>query len=149
MIDIRSGDLSAGALFIVPVYADRVVAVRGEEIPDLQSMDAVLDAHDFTGKHGQTLFVRMSDGPASEVLLVGLGEEVDAEMLRRAAAIAARAVKPFTSVATALHAVDIDGAVSAVVVGTVLGSYTFDEYKTDPKSSKLAEMVLVGGTPDE
>ena len=149
MIDIRSGEIAGAGLFVVPVYADRVVAVDGDEIPDLQSLDAVLDAHDFTGKHGQTLFVRTPDGPATEILLVGLGEEVDAEMLRRAAAIAARAMKPYASVATALHAVDIDGAVSAVVVGTVLGSYSFDEYKTDPKSSKLAEMVLVGGSPAE
>jgi leucyl aminopeptidase len=149
VIDIRSGEIAGAGLFVVPVYADRVVAVDGDEIPDLQSLDAVLDAHDFTGKHGQTLFVRTPDGPATEILLVGLGEEVDAEMLRRAAAIAARAMKPYASVATALHAVDIDGAVSAVVVGTVLGSYSFDEYKTDPKSSKLAEMVLVGGSVAE
>jgi leucyl aminopeptidase len=148
-MDIRSGDLAGSGLFVVPVYADRVVAVDGDGIPDLESLDAVLDAHDFTGKHGQTLFIRTPDGPATEVLLVGLGEEVDAESLRRAAAIAARAMKQYASVATALHAVDIDGAVSAVVVGTVLGSYSFDEYKTDPKPSKLAEMVLVGGSPQE
>ena len=148
-MDIRSGDLAGSGLFVVPVYTDRVVAVDGDGVPDLQSLDAVLDAHDFTGKHGQTLFVRTPDGPATEVLLVGLGEEVDAELLRRAAAIAARAMKPYASVATALHAVDIDGAVSAVVVGTVLGSYSFDEYKTDPKPSKLVEMVLVGGDPAE
>jgi leucyl aminopeptidase len=147
VIDIRTGDVTGSELFVIPVYADREAAVSSDSGFDLGSVADVLDAHDFTGKHGQTLFVRTPDGSVPEVLLIGLGEELDAEMLRRAAAIAARAMKGYTSVATALHAVDIDGSVGAVVVGTVLGAYSFDEYKSDPKPSKLAELVLVGGGP--
>ena len=147
MIDIRTGDVAGSELFVVPVYADRVIGTDNVHAPDLEAVAHLLDAHDFTGKHGQTLFLQTPDGPTPEALLVGLGDELDAEMLRRAAAGAARAAKGYASVATAMHLVDIDGAAGAVALGTVLGSYSFDEYKSDPKTSKLAELVLIGGEP--
>ena len=147
MIDIRAGDAAGSELFVIPVYADRVIGVDGFDAPDLDSLSKVLDAHDFTGKHGQTLFLQTPEGLTPEVLLVGLGDELDAEMLRRAAAIAVRTAKGYASVATAMHGVDIDGAVGAVALGTILGSYSFDEYRSEPKKSRLAELVLVGGDP--
>ncbi|MFV1971655.1 MAG: leucyl aminopeptidase [Acidimicrobiia bacterium] len=145
MIDIRTGDAAASELLAIPVYAGRMIGADGIDAPDLESMTQVLDAHDFTGKHAQTFFIQTPEGPTPEALLVGLGDELDAEMLRRAAAGAARAAKGYASVATAMHLVDIDGAAGAVALGTILGSYSFDEYKSDPKTSKLAELVLVGG----
>jgi len=147
VIDIRTGDAAGSELFVIPVYSGRVIGADELDAPDLDSMSQVLDAHDFTGKHGQTLFLQTPDGPAPETLLVGLGDELDAEMLRRAAAVTARAVKGHASVATAMHAVDIDGAAGAVALGTILGTYSFDEYKSDPTKTKLAELVLVGGEP--
>jgi leucyl aminopeptidase len=39
--------------------------------------------------------------------------------------------------------VDIDGAGEAAAIGTVLGAYSFDEYKSDPKTSKIASLTLV------
>lgn len=144
MIEFRTGDADGAELVVVPVYADRVIGSEGAIAPDLDSLSAVLDVHDFSGKHGQTLFLQTPDGPTPECLLVGLGEEADDEALRRVAGIAARAVKGYSTVATALHQIGIDGAVSAVVLGTVLGSYSFDEYKSDPKTSKLASVTLLG-----
>ena len=144
MIEIRTGDAATADIVVIPVYADRVIAAGDEYAPDLESISALLDSRDFSGKSGQTLFVQTPDGPTPEVLLVGLGDEVDAESLRRAAGSAARAVKGYASVATALGDIDIDGATGAVVIGTVLGAYSFDEYKSDPKSSKIASLTLVG-----
>ena len=151
MIEIRTGDAATADIVVIPVYADRVIAAGDEYAPDLESISALLDSRDFSGKSGQTLFVQTPDGPTPEVLLVGLGDEVDAESLRRAAGTAARAVKGYASVASALGDIDIDGATGAVVIGTVLGAYSFDEYKSDPKSSKIASLTLVGDdtAPDD
>lgn len=144
MIEFRTGDATGAELVVVPVLADRVIGAEDGVSPDLESLSAVLDVHDFSGKHGQTLFLQTPEGQTPECLLVGLGAEVDHEALRKAAGIAARAAKGYSTVATALHRVGIDGAAGAVVVGTILGSYTFDEYKADPKTSKLASVTLLG-----
>ncbi len=144
MIEVRTGAATGADLMILPVYEDRVVPEGIDYAVDIDSMTSLLDARDFTGKHGQTLFVQTPDGPMAEVLLVGLGDDIDVESVRRAAAVAARAAKRCASVATALHQVDIDGATGAVVLGTLLGAYTFDEYKSDPKPSKIASLTLVG-----
>lgn len=150
MIEIRTGEAVGADLIMIPVLTDRVVVTDGGSAPDLESMSSVLDAREFSGKHGQTLFVQTPNGPTAEALLVGLGDEVDTESLRRAAGIAARAAKGYTSVATTLHDIGMDGATGAVIVGTTLAAYSFDEYKSDPKTSKIASLVLVGGdVPDE
>jgi len=145
VIDIRTGDATGADLLVIPVYADRVIGDDAGDVPDLEAISELLDGHDFSGKYGQTLFVQTPDGPTPEALLVGLGDEVDAEVLRRAAGIAARAAKRYGSVATALHCVGIDGGAGAVTLGTILGAYSFDEYKSDPKASKIASLILVGG----
>ncbi len=144
MIEIQSGRAFGADVVVIPVYADRVIAAGDEFVPDLESISALLDAHDFSGKRGQTLFVQTPDGPTPEVLLVGLGDEVDAESIRRAAGVAARAAKGYASVATTLGGIDVDGAGGATVIGTILGAYSFDEYKSDPKASKIASLTLVG-----
>jgi leucyl aminopeptidase len=143
-MEIQSGGVAGADVVVVPVYTDRVIAAGDDFAPDLESISAVLDAHDFSGKHGQTLFVQTPDGPTPEVLLVGMGDEVDVESIRRAAGVSARAAKGYASVATTLGDVDIDGADGATVLGTILGAYSFDEYKSDPKASKIASLTLVG-----
>ncbi|MEE8456794.1 MAG: M17 family peptidase N-terminal domain-containing protein, partial [Acidimicrobiia bacterium] len=149
MIEIRTGDAMGADLLVIPVYGDRVIASDVDGAPDLEAISDVLDRHDFTGKHGQTFFVQTPEGPTPEALLVGLGDEVDAEVLRRAAGSAARAAKLYVSVATALHDIGIDGGAGAVVLGTILGAYSFDEYKSEPKKSKVASLILVGGDQSE
>jgi leucyl aminopeptidase len=150
MIEIQSGDAAGADVVVIPVYADRVIAAGEDLAPDLSSIATLLDAHDFSGKRGQKMFVQTPDGPAPEVLLVGLGDEADAESVRRASGVAAMAAKGYTSVATTLGDVDIDGAGGATVVGTLLGAYSFDEYKSDPKATKIASLTLVGnGVSDE
>src|SRR5207247_241187 len=78
----------------------------------------------FEGKPGQTLLV---DGR----LLVGLGPgaDVDADAVRRASAVAARAVSRCERVATTLpseHA-------QAVAEGFALGAYSFTPYQSKPE----------------
>lgn len=145
MIEITQGVSGEADLLIVPVMADRV-AVDGDPLtPDFGTFAGILDAKDFTGKSGQTLFLHTPGADAPETLLVGLGDEVDAESLRRAAGSAARLIGRYETVASTMHHVDIEGAAAAVALGTWLGDYSFDEYKSDPKPKAFAAMRLVGG----
>ncbi len=145
MIEITHGPSRDADLLIVPVMADRVLVDSDPLAPDLEAHARLLDAKDFTGKSGQTQFVQTPDDDAPETLLIGLGEEVDAESLRRAAGSAARLIGRYATVASTLHHVDIEGAAGAVALGTWLGNYSFDEYKSEPKPKPFASMILVGG----
>jgi len=145
MIEIVPGSSHGADLLIVPVMADRVPVDGDPLTPDLDAHAEILDAKDFTGKDGQSLFLQTPDADAPETLLVGLGDEVDAESLRRAAGSAARQIGRYATVASTLHHVDIEDGAEAVALGTWLGAYSFDEYKSDPKPKSLESMRLVGG----
>ncbi|ANP54604.1 leucyl aminopeptidase [Streptomyces griseochromogenes] len=93
------------------------------------------------------------------VVAVGLGAEpekdagYDAEALRKAAGVAARALAGSKKAAFALP-VDGPGAVGAIGEGVLLGAYSFDAYKDGAKDAKakngktpLAEAALLGGKP--
>ena len=143
MISITSGALESADLLVVPVMSGRVAACSDEFTPDLDAIETLLDAKDFTGKKGQTLFISTPDGLTPEMLLVGLGDEVDAEGLRRAAGTVTRTCRRYETIATTLHHVDIDDAASAVALGSWLGAYAFNEYKSDPTPIVLSSVVLV------
>jgi leucyl aminopeptidase len=85
------------------------------------------------------------------VIAVGLGkgDELDAERLRIAAAVAAGEAGRLdaTSLAWALPAgLDQEAAADAIVTGTVLGSYRFDRFKSGDgdESVRLDTLVLLG-----
>jgi leucyl aminopeptidase len=92
------------------------------------------------------------------VLAVGLGAEpadgdaYDAEALRRAAGVAARALTGAKKAAFALPLADAADA-GAIGEGALLGAYSFDAYKGNGKDAKaggkapLAEVALLGGKP--
>ena len=149
MIEVSSGSSAGADLLVVPVLADRVAGSSDDLMPNLDDLEQLLDAKDFTGKRGQTLFVATPDGPTDEALLVGLGDEVDEEGLRRAAGEVARVASGYASVATLLHHVDLDAAEGAVVLGTKLGAYRFEEYLSEPKDTKFAHLILVGPELDD
>jgi leucyl aminopeptidase len=107
-----------------------------------------LDGLDFTGKVGQTASVPGSDG-FGRLLLVGLGKEADADVLRKAAGVAGRAALRYEHVTTTLSAIEIDGASEAVAYGFILGQYKFGKYLSKPKPSQTKELVLVGADTDE
>ena len=87
----------------------------------------------FTGKAGETVKIPTAGTISSPLLvLVGLGDEAkaDANVVRRAAGVAARSVSNAASVAVSLPA-DTPELVRAVTEGLVLGAYRFDTYKKD------------------
>jgi leucyl aminopeptidase len=148
MIDVVRGTPDGADLLVVPVLADRTPGSSHEAMPDLEAMSDLLDAKDFTGAAMQLQFVATPDGPTPEALLVGLGEEVDAETLRRASGAVAKAAGRYARVATLLGDVGVGGADEAVALGTHLGAYRFDEYRSEPSKDKLASLVLIGDGDD-
>jgi len=88
------------------------------------------------------------------VLVVGLGkgEELDAERLRLAAAVAAKEAGRLEakSIAWALpDGLDPEAAADAVVTGTILASYRFDRFKSGDgdDAKRIVSLALLG--PDE
>ena len=150
MVDVRTGPEVAdgeGDLLIVPVMtdltwgpgADWAAAALGDWL------EPHLTGREFSGKTGQVAVVpgagTMSYG---SVAFVGLGDEVDAEGLRRAAANASKVAGAYPTVVTTLHQVDIERAPELVAFGFVLGRYRFDRYLSEPKEPALASLVLAG-----
>lgn len=143
----------------VPARADLVVAgARSDRLDDDLAAAGVspafAEASGFTGSDGSTLLAPPNGGSGADVLVVGLGDadRVDANALRRAAGLAGRKATRHAKVAVTLGAalaadgVAADAATQAVTEGWVLGAYTFDDHRSKPSESKVASVVLVGGT---
>jgi leucyl aminopeptidase len=144
MIEFRNGGSLQGGgadAVAVGVFGDRVWGPGAEEVLGESDFTAFLDAKEFTGAAGQVVIVP-STGPFSLVFLVGLGDNLDHEGLRRAGGSLGRATQGLASVATTLHLVDLDEAGGVVAEGFSLGSYTFDRYKAEQKTSDLALVFL-------
>ncbi|HLU53258.1 MAG TPA: leucyl aminopeptidase [Acidimicrobiia bacterium] len=121
----------------------RIVGVLdGSPLEPLPS-DAILDG--FEGKMAE---VRLAATAEGLVVLVGLGEEVDVDGLRRAAGAAGRATPVGRPASTSLHLVDVDGATDAVVTGYLLGSYRFTDYRSTEQPGP-GDLTLVGEVDDD
>ena len=99
---------------------------------------------EFSGKVNTTCLLHtLGKLPAERLLLVGLGKqaELDDERLRQAAGNAVQALRSarVASFATALHlAGKPETALEAVCEGTLLGSYSFEQYKTKDKDVRFS-----------
>ncbi len=96
-----------------------------------------------TGKLGEAVAVP-SGGivKASMLVLAGLGEQHSPDAVRRAAGAAARVVRNAASVTLALPA-DEPVLVRAATEGWILGSYSFDTYRTKPSDDRPNEVVVL------
>ncbi|MFD2673966.1 leucyl aminopeptidase [Gulosibacter bifidus] len=130
---------SSDAVTVVPVLA-------GTTPECCASSDLGIDADRLarlgvTGKAGETLRVLVTAESASEeapVLLVGAGKERTAEALRRAAGIAARALKSESTVVYDLkEATDVE--LEALLTGHLLGGYRFDRFRGEADETVSAE----------
>ena len=148
-------------LLAVPVFAGTELGPGAEEaVAALGAPVApLLEARGFTGKTGEVAALpTLGRLPATVLLLVGVGEraEVDAEVLRRAAAAVVRegrgAAKAVTTLPQALPT-DPAAAVQAVTEGALLAAYRFDKYKQANKAkgngaevpAELGALALVAG----
>lgn len=119
-------------------------------------LERLIASKEFRGKTNSTHLIHTLGKLSSErLLLVGLGKktEMDDERLRQAAGKAVQALRGarVASFSTALHmAGGAETAIEAVTSGTLLGSYTFDQYKTKDKDDlfnfESMTLLLAKGT---
>jgi len=112
----------------------------------------------FEGGFRSTRVADATAGPAPRVLLVGLGKpaDVDAERVRRAAAVAAKHAESEGAETLALwcpaavekHFADLGELGCAVAEGAHLGVYRYDEFKSDAKPPKLKRATAWGSGAD-
>ncbi|MPZ86505.1 MAG: leucyl aminopeptidase [Nitriliruptorales bacterium] len=134
-------------LLVVPVFKG------GIEGPGAQLTLAALDLErfpitpSFRGDIGQSLLLAAPGLSTGGVLLVGLGrmDEVNAERLRSASGVAAKAARSVQRVATTLPQVDLSrSSVEAVAEGFVLGAHADTRFKTRiHEPSELNEVVVL------
>lgn len=113
-----------------------------------------LRARGFEGRPDQ-VFTLPSAGAGSTVIMVGLGPaaDVDAGVIRRAAANAARSSLRHAVVGTHLldalpagtDATARAAAAQALAEGTVLGAYQFTRYKSSTEPDRFARLAVIGG----
>ena len=111
---------------------------------------AALDAARATGRAGEVTTVPVAGGAAdavSLVLLVGVGNGTVTD-LRRAGAALARATKDRANVVTTLGAIAPGEGLGALVVGAMLGSFSFHWRSAGPKERPVARIVLADVSDD-
>lgn len=122
------------------------VSTEGELPSGVTVSREALAAVGFTAKPGQTYPI------AGETLtvLVGVGEKLETQaQVRDAAAAFTRAASEIADLAVDVRglAVSVDEAAQAVVEGSLLARYRWDELTTDPKTVTLEKLTVV--TDDE
>ncbi|MDH3499889.1 MAG: leucyl aminopeptidase [Acidimicrobiia bacterium] len=119
--------------------AAAVVAQLGD------GFSAFLDQVDVTGKDGQVaVFPANGVDGVDHVIVVGLGDQVDADAVRRASGALARKASRAVTVASTLASRDVDGAGQAAAEGFLLGAYRYDRYRTSNNGPVTERVVLVG-----
>jgi leucyl aminopeptidase len=135
----------APGLFAVALY-------KGESPQEDLGEDAagVVSSGDFGGKMGETALLYGQEGPASRLLLVGLGDRdvVSPERVRRAAATVARRARTLKLRGAALALPTLPDAgtrdvARAAAEGAKLGLYRFDRHKTEANNHELEAFWLV------
>lgn len=124
---------------------DGAIELPTTSLLDADSLRATYDS--LTAVKAKTKVGAISRIPSGDytIVAVGLGdpEELDDEVLRRAAGSAARALADDTQVATTLHQL----GVAPVTEGLILGGYTYTGIRSDKSAEKdPVSITLVGDT---
>lgn len=140
------------AVLIVPVISGQdedasatVVANPFLDAEAVGEIELALKALGAKGGADQVTRVVAPSVPVANVLTVGLGkdrEEWPADVIRRAAGVAARSLNGTETVFTTLSHLDL----SAAIEGLILGAYRFTDFrssKTAPKDSGLREITAL------
>ncbi len=144
-IDLRASGSTPSSVLAVPV-------LQGGTVPDgagAELDERFLAGRGFTGKPDEVLAMPADDGGV--VLAVGMGPaaDVDAAVLRRAAAVAVRNAGPAGSIDLTLLAASPDGldravAAQAVAEGAALATYSFSAHTSAP-APPTRRVHVVGG----
>jgi len=141
-----------GSVLIVAVVSgsdeNARATVVGNPILDAEAVGEIEVALEVLGAKGgsdQVTRVIAPSIPVASVLAVGLGKDRDkwpADVIRRAAGVAARSLNGVESVITTLSDIDL----SAAIEGLILGAYRFSEFrseKTAPKDDGLRAITAL------
>jgi leucyl aminopeptidase len=141
-----------GAVLIVPVVTgpdgDGSATVVGGPFLDAEAIGEIqvgLRALGAKGGPEQVTRLHVPSLAVGSVLTVGLGADRDewpADVIRRAAGVAARSLSGVETVITTLTELHLDAAIE----GLILGSYRFTEFrsaKTAPKEAPLGKIVAL------
>jgi leucyl aminopeptidase len=144
----RAGD----TVLVVPVISgqdeDATATVVGNPFLDAEAVgeiDVALTALGAKGGTDQLTRVVAPSLPVASVLTVGLGKDRDewpADVIRRAAGVAARSLNGTAAVITTLSDLDL----SAAIEGLILGAYRFTDFrssKTAPKDDGLRKITVL------
>ncbi|MEX3656241.1 leucyl aminopeptidase [Mycolicibacterium fortuitum] len=140
----------AEAVLVIGVVSDDdgpKVLSAGSFLDDdaVAAAESTLQALGGTGGEGQTHRLVVPSLPVASVLTVGLGKPRDewpADVIRRAAGAAARALDKVATVVTSLSAIDLEAAVE----GLILGAYRFSDFrspKTAPTDAGLTAITAL------
>lgn len=153
---------------ITQVSADAIIVSLWQGVEQLCGVTAIVDQvsgglitrvlgqGDFTGKLNETLTLYPSGLAAKKLVLVGLGEKskLDAEKIRQIAGSAFKSASKgkVGMVATVVHGLGLEGlcpvsASQAVVEGTLMANYHYDQLKSKKQDNCVTELLLV--TNDE
>ncbi|MFE6757367.1 leucyl aminopeptidase [Streptomyces sp. NPDC057684] len=158
---LRADAIVVGVAKAAASKSGGLVVAPGAEAVDKAydgKLAAVLETLGASGGEGEVTKLPAPSGFKTPVVLaVGLGpvpekdETYDAEALRRAAGVAARALAGAKKAAFALPVED-SGDAGAIAEGALLGAYSFDAYKESAQDGKngkapLAEIALLGAKP--
>ncbi len=106
---------------------------------------------DFKGKEGECLLLYPNEGPEKRVLLVGLGETMEAQGLRRAYAAAVRHARKLRAESVNVSLPKTKDALSIVADGMLLANDPFDALKHDKvkeEPTHLIKKICFVGTSD-
>jgi leucyl aminopeptidase len=142
------GEVTCDALVVGAFAGD-----DGPQIADGSGLDGALAEHvtealreaGFKGKVGDTVVLpTFGRSAARSIAVAGLGPRgaAGATEVRRAAASAIRALSERSEVASVLHT-GIEGGDAASAEGFLLGTYSFDGYKSEPRPPKVQRILLV------
>jgi leucyl aminopeptidase len=138
---------AGSAVLIVPVVSSGpegtedqpgAVVVAAEPLLPADAVAEIeegLRALDATGASEQVNRLVVKSLPVASVLTIGLGKQCDewpAEVIRRAAGVAARALGSAEAAVTTLTGLNLEAAVE----GLILGSYRFTAFRTDKTAPK-------------
>ena len=148
----KSPKAKSGAVLIVPVVTgpdeDSTATVVANSFLDAEAVgeiDVALAALGAKGGNEQLTRLVAPSLAVASVLAVGLGKDRDewpADVIRRAAGVAARSLTGTETVITTLSDLDL----GATIEGLILGAYRFTEFrsaKTAPKDAGLREITVL------
>ena len=139
-------------MLIVPVVSgqddDATATVVANPFLDAEAVgeiEVALEALGAKGGTDQLTRVVAPSLPVASVLAVGLGKDRDdwpADVIRRAAGVAARSLNGTEAVITTLSDIDLEAAIE----GLILGAYRFSDFRSDktaPKDKGLREITAL------